>query len=513
MADYGQSNPQDTIQAALDAASLPTDAASVLSKIMEMIAYLQNCEALLIISIERAQSKPPTIPAPETGSAEFGWLPYLFEHANDKDSTDPLVITFRKYLQDVFGSYAPTLEKVVEVIGMLIDPKITDAQWQYLESNMGASSIIAGDGTIVGSQQYEDLDTDWLYIAPNYLLNIVLHEVAPFTLPATINKPFNGNIGQGKTQIKVAIIGDWGTGDYKASGGYEPASQVMQAVQNIQPDYIVHLGDVYYCGTQDRLPPFEEANNLLAHWPTGFAGKSFTLNSNHEMYGGAEGYFNVALKRDKPSESIFSVQNGYSFFALEYESWVFVGIDAAYHDTSALYMQGGIGTAEELSPDPQLEFLSAVATQYADKQIILMSHQTAMSTDGTTATGYPLLSQVQATGLTPDYWYWGHIHLGLVYGDQSAVTTLTNGKTKARCVGHSAIPFGAPWALKEGGDIIDFIAESPVEGTQRVQNGFAMLTLNSDGTLVEEFFNGVAVGSGEVPSAVWTLGGGDSGLN
>ena len=38
---------------------------------------------------------------------------------------------------------------------------------------------------------------------------------------------------------------------------------------------------------------------------------------------------------------------------------------------------------------------------------------------------------------------------------------------------------------------------------------FLMLSLNSDGKLLEEFINGLAVGSGEDPIAIWALGGGD----
>jgi hypothetical protein len=133
-----------------------------------------------------------------------------------------------------------------------------------------------------------------------------------------------------------------------------------------------------------------------------------------------------------------------------------------------------------------------------------------MSTDGKTITDedtgellYPLLSQLQAIGLTPDYWYWGHVHLGLVYGEQSAVTKATKGITKVRCVGHSAIPFGNPWGLSVGGKIIDYIANTPIPGTNMAMNGLAMLTLKQDGGIKEEFFDGVEAGSKAKPVAKW----------
>jgi len=486
------------------------DINNILAKILDLIVYLQSSEKLLIIAIERSQEVPPTFIAPKSGRAEFGWLPYLFKHASDTGTSDPLVKELQAVLKVVFGQYASILEKILHVFGLLIIPQITQEQWNYLEDNLGSHNIIAGDGTIVGDSLYEDMDKGWLYAPANYLFNLTFPgDIANFNPPAPAIA-YNGPIGGGADSIKIAIIGDWGTGNFEASQGYDPASWVLQAVKNLKPDYVIHLGDVYYAGTELRYPPGEEAENFLDLWPNSFNGKSFTLNSNHEMYGGAQGYFNIALNRNDTAASPFCTQNGFSYFALEFGNWVLVGFDAAYNDTSALYMQGGIGTEATLPNDPQLAFLKDVARQYANKQIILFSHQTGMSTDGTTindATSgeplFPLLSQLQATGLTPDYWYWGHIHLGIAYGDQSAVTTTTDGKTKARCIGHSAIPIGAPWGLNVDGNVIDFIADTPIPETALVLNGLAMITLTTDGGITEQFFDGVEQGSDLSPLATW----------
>ena len=484
------------------------DIGTILAKLLDLITYLQASEELLIIAIARAQGKSTSYTAQKTGRAEFGWLPYLFKHASDSGTSDPLVKAMQAALEKVFGKYATTLEKILTVFGYLIIPLITQEQWQYMEDHLDKHNIIAGDGTIIGDSQYEDMDKGWLYAPANYLFNLVFpSDIAAFT-PSTPAFVYTGPIGDGADSIKIAIIGDWGTGDFDASTGYDPAAWVLQAVENLQPDYVIHLGDVYYAGTELRYPPGEEAANFLELWPKSFNGKSFTLNSNHEMYGGAQGYFNIALNRSDTSKSPFSIQNGFSYFALEFGNWVLVGLDAAYNDTSTLYMQGGIGTD---TSDPQVTFLNSIAQTYAGKQIILFSHQTGMSTDGTTITDptsgedlFPLLSQLQATGLMPDYWYWGHVHLGIVYGDQSVVTTTTGGKTQARCVGHSAIPIGAPWGLTADGSIIDFIAETPIQNTNMVLNGLAMLTLTSDGGITEQFFNGVEQGSSEAPEPTWS---------
>ena len=50
---------------------------------------------------------------------------------------------------------------------------------------------------------------------------------------------------------RIAIIGDWGTGD-------EVAINLLQQVPSFRPEILIHLGDVYYTGTQQ-----EEQSNFL----------------------------------------------------------------------------------------------------------------------------------------------------------------------------------------------------------------------------------------------------------
>jgi len=471
--------------------------ASILEKLFEGILFLQNSEKLLILAIEHSKGDGVSTPIPKSGRAEAGWLPYLFKHAADKDSRDPIIQAFQDMLTDVFHNSAPTVEKILHIFGDILIPQMTQEQWQYLETHLHGHDIIANDGTIVGDSEYEDFDTNWLYAFANYFLNLLYPKgIAPFVPADSMDKklPYNGPIGNNKDAITIAVIGDWGTGAYDADGGYDPASLVMQTLEKLNPDYVIHLGDVYYAGTDDRLPIGEESKNFLKMWPASFNGRSFTLNSNHEMYGGAQGYFDIALNRPAPGKSPFSMQNGYSFFALEFDPWVLIGIDAAYHDPSFLYMQGGIGSENSLGNDPQLQFLKQVAAQYPGKKIIVFSHQTGMSTDGTAIeedgkVQYPLLSQLQQNGITPDYWYWGHVHMGLVYGKQSAITRATGGRTLARCVGHSAIPIGKPWGLSVGNDVIDYIAQTKLQNSHLVLNGLALLTLRNDGTIKEQFYD------------------------
>src|SRR5207253_2455371 len=101
------------------------------------------------------------------------------------------------------------------------------------------------------------------------------------TSPATINASGDS--------LKIALIGDWGTGPWTDGTIPYPAVEVMNQVKQLTPDFTIHLGDVYYAGTAG-FGSDEEVKNFVDLWVSGTRG-SFMLNSNHEMYSGAQGYF------------------------------------------------------------------------------------------------------------------------------------------------------------------------------------------------------------------------------
>ena len=77
----------------------------------------------------------------------------------------------------------------------------------------------------------------------------------------------------------IALIGDWGTG--------EPlAKNLLNEVKKLNPDVVIHLGDIYYSGTKDEVRV-----NFLDVCRTVFGQSSpvFTLCGNHDMYSGGEG--------------------------------------------------------------------------------------------------------------------------------------------------------------------------------------------------------------------------------
>ncbi|MGR9073223.1 MAG: metallophosphoesterase [Gammaproteobacteria bacterium] len=373
----------------------------------------------------------------------------------------------------------------------------TPASFNDLALSLPAEGMVKCNewGDIYGKDKYEQLDPGWAWTLKNVLMNHISkrfgkgYGIADF-VKRDWSRPVELEPGSDGL-VRIAIIGDWGSGKYKLSclaGDDGPACAVMDTLDKlpIPPEYIVHLGDTYYSGTgPNRSPKREENHNLvdiLKLYPRlAKPGRCFTLNSNHEMYGGAYGYYGMAL-----SNPFFSSQQGCSYFALVFGDWIVAGIDSAYFDPSNLYMKGGLG---DKNKNPQYRFLQQVKA--SGKKVIVLSHHTGLSTDGGSPSEY-LWKDVTGV-LDPDYWYWGHIHLGAVYSAKAY-----SGAVKSRCIGHSSMPFAVPPGMEKCGKTVDWFSDTPLESEEKLQalyysrprakNGFAVLTLSEKG-ITEEVYN------------------------
>jgi hypothetical protein len=164
--------------------------------------------------------------------------------------------------------------------------------------------------------------------------------------------------------------------------------------------------------------------------------------------------------------------------------------------------------------DPgQLAFVQKVLAEpgNAGKRIIVLTHHNAIAYDGlsiNTRTDGSLLNDVfTALGKQlPPYWYYGHIHNGIVYNDKSIAGTLNlkppGGHPKFRCFGHAAIPFGDGYGFSQNNAAagIDYYAKTPMGTTDprqqnRVLNGFTLLTLRAGG-ITEEVYEVANAGNG-----------------
>jgi len=231
-----------------------------------------------LIALMNDHELPPTDP----GDAEYGLILY--------------------WLNETSGPLKPLLE----LLGM---PKsqITPAMFQSWEAQLVTGpGVVMLDGTLISTVKYASADIIWgeaflFYLRSRYAkflppgLRIPIHDFVNNPQQITLSGP-----------VTIAIMGDWGTGVWPDGNQNTlcPAELVSDAIKSLSPDIIIHLGDVYYYGS-----PGQETANLLDLWPGASQG-SFTLNSNHEMYDGAEGYFETGLAPGTP----FGAQNCCSFF-------------------------------------------------------------------------------------------------------------------------------------------------------------------------------------------------------
>lgn len=203
--------------------------------------------------------------------------------------------------------------------------------------------------------------------------------------------------------LRVAIAADWGTGLY---GAPKIAETIRKMAGQRKFDLAMHLGDVYYSGTEKEVDA-----RFLKAWPTDAATMNRALNGNHEMYSGGVGYFKLILPAFKQESSYFALQN---------EHWLLVGLDTAYVDHDI--------------DNKQVAWLNLIVNQAGARKLVLFSHQQPFSRLDSQG---PKLQKVLKRLLDDrriTAWYWGHEHECVIY-DPHPVWGLLG-----RCLGNGGIP-------------------------------------------------------------------------
>ena len=141
-------------------------------------------------------------------------------------------------------------------------------------------------------------------------------------------------------------------------------------------------------------------------------------------------------------------QHGKSYFLLQNSDWQIFGLDSAYNSPAVLYTKGALNSE-------QIKYIQ----KYYDpgKKTIVMCHHNACDVTGKMIVMHDTQSLwgdvLNALGgNAPDYWYWGHIHDGVIYKP----STVKGKDYHTCCVGHSAMPYGAPWGLTKPGSMPPF---------------------------------------------------------
>lgn len=335
------------------------------------------------------------------------------------------------------------------------------------------TSSTAPDGSILGTGKYQQLDPRWELVAGTvWLEHLLLKHPFPAGAPDS-PEPVSDN-------ISLALLSDWGTGNFGT--GDAPSVKISRFVPTLQPDYTVHLGDVYYAGQADEV-----RGNFLDWWPQG-SSASFALNSNHDMYSGGRPYFEQVIG----SPLFNKLQSPWSFFALENAHWMVIGLDSAYFSSAAgLYLDGTLG-----QNNTQTQFLQRMAQRAGQRQqrVILLTHHNAIPYNGASTAEpskplqlYTNVMEAFAGQPAPAYWFYGHEHVGAAYAP------LEKSGIRCRCIGHGALPWGRSSGLasaKAAAQVEwyeDRFANDPNDPL-RVYNGFATLQLEG-ANLTETFYD------------------------
>jgi predicted phosphodiesterase len=219
-------------------------------------------------------------------------------------------------------------------------------------------------------------------------------------------------------QCKIALLGDWGADNDHAKN---VAAQAM--LRN--PDYMIHLGDIYYSGTES------ECQTFLRNWPLKdpdglpAKGRSFALNGNHEMYSLGKPYFTTVLPAFGQEASYFTLSN---------DHWQFQGLDTAYVPFS---ISGG---TDDTRLAAQWDWLRGSFRNNPAKRNILLSHNQPVSAHLSELEAAQALMD-EARRLLEEFnlgtiygWFFGHEHRCTIYDD-----TVVSSMFRARLIGNGSI--------------------------------------------------------------------------
>lgn len=324
------------------------------------------------------------------------------------------------------------------------------------------SAQSASEGASLFEVKFDNDDWwGWLSMAWKFVFRPQVHDwVAPEERAESLDK-----------DAVIAIFSDWGTGLYGA-----PA--ISRAIPKLaRCDVALHLGDTYYSGS-DR----EIKDRLVGDWPPVSAKTvSRTLNGNHEMYSGGQGYFTALDSAPfKQAASCFAMQN---------DDWLLVCLDTAYVDF-------------DLHPS-QVDWVKRRIAAAGKRRVIFFSHHQPYSVlSGGGENLQAKLGPILETGRVYA-WFFGHEHRLILYAKHS------KWGVSARCVGHGGFPEFRATAPGCGGkdtmfvnlpatldvpasELLDgpnrFIDDSPSDPPKYNPHGF--LTLQFQGPqVVESYFD------------------------
>jgi hypothetical protein len=322
-----------------------------------------------------------------------------------------------------------------------------DTELKRLEEELGAP--------------FGSCDPKWVDVAATY----VRHRIAAGSIPYRRHTTLDDFVIDGRLpdRARVVLLADWGTGQ-------AAAADMLARIAARDPDAVIHLGDVYYSGTE-----YEFRNYFWSIWQAKLhlpalawgskqahpAGRpaTFTLAGNHDLYAGGVPYYQLLDMLGQPA----------SYFCLRNANWQFVALDTGLHDSDPLAR----GAVTALEPG-EAEWLAGRAAAADGRKTVLLSHHQLFSAFEKIGDGFvnqALLAQVRDVLPQLAVWFWGHEHNLVVYERYLDVT--------ARCIGHAAFPVALEEVSRQTTDIpVKNVRLAPDRTGGLFQHGYVVIDLD-----------------------------------
>lgn len=229
----------------------------------------------------------------------------------------------------------------------------------------------------------------------------------------------------------VALIADWGTGTAEAIA-------LLEKVAAHRPDVLIHLGDVYYSGTNSENERYflDPINRVFGRGP-GRPLPVYNLPGNHDLYSGGAGYYGTLDRLNLPPLAPEGQLQSHSFFCLRSSGWQIVGLNTGLHDDDLF----DVATSMTYLEDAELVWAKDRIATAAGRRTMLLSHHQLFSAfsaigpkdNGDRSMNTHLHSQFADVLPAVDIWFWGHEHNLEIYAPYA-------GLARGRCIGHAAVP-------------------------------------------------------------------------
>jgi hypothetical protein len=285
--------------------------------------------------------------------------------------------------------------------------------------------------------KYSTWDIDgWVQCGWNYIKYYVLAHLPPSYNDWQSQTPANINFGVIDHQLpnnsRVLMIGDWGT--------HMPdnAGLLRQALKKFNPHAIIHLGDVYYSGTQEECTAniLDVLDQIIADVKPPKRPAFFTIPGNHDYYSGGSGFYQTI---DKVNSGLAGCTQPASYFCLRSEDgiWQFLAMDTGHGDRNP---------AQNRAPDLQaseVAWLRDKLENFSGTTILLSHHQLISAYEKLNDGPRPYLNESLYATFKPYFeriaaWYWGHEHNLVLYENDLQIQAGDLALKKGRLVGCSA---------------------------------------------------------------------------